>query len=92
MKEKIPFWLDDFSILYNNDNYLHFFSQKNTSRNEQLNSITRFFLYMMIIFYAFDLEEKYIYIPWAALFVATSLIYCSHDNSKNNNNFKNKMN
>ena len=61
MKEKIPFWLDDFSILYNNDNYLNFFPKKNTSRNEQLNSITRFFLYMMIIFYAFDLDEKYIY-------------------------------
>ena len=89
MKEKIPFWLDDFSILYNNDNYLNFFPKKNTSRNEQLNSITRFFLYMMIIFYAFDLDEKYIYIPFSFI-VATSLIYCSHDNTKNKNKNKSK--
>ena len=88
MKEKIPFWLDDFSILYNNDNYLNFF-KKNTSRNEQLNSITRFFLYMMILFYAFDLEKKYIYIPFSFI-VATSLIYCSHDNTKNKNKNKSK--
>ena len=88
MKEKIPFWLDDFNILYNNDNYLQFYPKKNTSRNEQLNSITRFFLYMMIIFYAFDLEEKYIYIPFSFI-VATSLIYCSNNNSKSKN-IKNK--
>jgi len=100
MKEKIPFWLDDFNILYNNDNYLQFYPKKNTSRNEQLNSITRFFLYMMIIFYAFDLEEKYIYVPFSFI-VATSLIYCSHNNSKSksvkknskkNKNLKNNKN
>lgn len=81
MEEKIPFWLDDFSILYNNDNYLKFYPSRESSRNEQLNSITRFFLYLIIIFYSLNLKEEYIYVPFSFI-VATSLLYCSYSNDK----------
>lgn len=49
-KESDPFWLDDYSVLYKNKNYIRFFPTLRMTRVEQLNSITRFAIYMFVMF------------------------------------------
>lgn len=54
------FWLDNPKILYENDNYLDFIPQKNMSRTEQLNAITRLSIYALIIFILFGVKSYYV--------------------------------
>lgn len=54
------FWLDNPKILYENDNYLDFIPQKNMSRTEQLNSITRLSIYVFIILILFGIKSYYV--------------------------------
>ena len=49
MENKNLFWTNNFKILYNNENYLNFLPNKSMSRFEQLNAITRFCLYLIIL-------------------------------------------
>ena len=57
------FWLDEPSILYRNKNYLNFFPQYEMTRVEQLNAITRFCIYSILLLIIFGRNEKWIYIP-----------------------------
>lgn len=51
---KNVFWLNDITVLYKNKNYLHFVPTSSMTRIEQLNSITRFCLYLTVLFVLFD--------------------------------------
>jgi len=55
------FWLDDISILFDDNNYLEFFPRYESTREEQLNAITRFCIYLFILAIAFKMNDKYIY-------------------------------
>jgi len=59
---KYIFWLDDINVLFKNNNYLDFFPRYESSREEQLNSITRFAIYLLTLSIILNLDEKYIYI------------------------------
>lgn len=61
--ERHIFWMDDISILYKNGNYTKFVPTSTMSRVEQLNALTRFFIYLMLIFFMFETTNEYIYIP-----------------------------
>lgn len=54
------FWLDDYNILFKD--YLNFFPNKTMSKVDNLNALTRFFIYAMILLVLFDKDEKYVYI------------------------------
>ena len=60
-KEK--FWMDDLRELYQNSNYLKFFPKYEMTRAEQLNAITRFCLYFILLIIIFDKNEDWLYIP-----------------------------
>lgn len=61
--ERYVFWLDDITVLYKNNNYINFVPGSNMSRVEQLNAITRFFMYLIIILFLFDTTAEYMYLP-----------------------------
>lgn len=62
--DRYVFWLDDISILYKNKNYLNFIPTSSMSRIEQLNSITRFCIYLLIIILLFDdSSDNWILLP-----------------------------
>ncbi len=58
------FWLNDISVLIKDKRYLDFFPTKNMSHNEILNSLTRFSLYLIILFLLFiNWDSYYFFIP-----------------------------
>jgi len=62
---KIPrdkFWLDEPSILYSNSNFTTFIPEYDMSRNQQLNAMTRFGIYMAILVIAFGRSEGWLLI------------------------------
>lgn len=83
-QERYIFWLDDISILVKNKNYLKFIPTSSMTRIEQLNSLSRFFLYLLIIFLLFDKTSNYIYLPIIGLIFIVILyfIYENDDNGK----------
>jgi hypothetical protein len=60
-KEK--FWMDDIKELYQNNNYIKFFPKYEMTRAGQLNAITRFCIYFILLILAFDKNENWLYLP-----------------------------
>ena len=57
------FWSEDINALYKNDKYLEFIPNNSMTRIEQLNAMSRFFIYMGIIFIIFGLQVDYLLLP-----------------------------
>ncbi len=64
---KNTFWTNDPSILYLNDNYLIFFPKYDMTRVEQLNAMTRFCIYALILILIFYGNTKWLFIPLIGL-------------------------
>ncbi len=62
-KNKEKFWLDDITQLFSNDRFLHFYPTYEMTRTEQLNAITRFMIYYIIILLIFGKSKTWLYIP-----------------------------
>lgn len=65
--EKEKFWLDDFTELYKN--YTSFFPKYEMTRTQQLNAISRLFIYAIIILLIFNKRDYWLYIPLIGLIV-----------------------
>ncbi len=78
------FWMDDFTELYKNNNYLKFYPTYEMTRTEQLNSITRFLIYVMILVLLFSKTDKLLYIPITGLAIIVVIynIYMNDSLSK----------
>lgn len=61
--ERYIFWMNDITILFVDENYIKFVPTIEMTRVEQLNAITRFFLYLIILLFMFDKTDEFIYIP-----------------------------
>jgi hypothetical protein len=61
--ERYVFWLDDLKVLYKNENYIKFVPTNDMSRVEQLNAMTRFCIYLLILFLLFGKGDEWIYLP-----------------------------
>src|SRR5690242_12724170 len=70
ISDKEQFWLDDPTELYKNDNYMKFVPKYEMTRNQQLNAITRFCIYMIIIILAFNRGEYLLILPISLLIIA----------------------
>ncbi|QKF93976.1 hypothetical protein QKU48_gp0518 [Fadolivirus algeromassiliense] len=70
---KEQFWLDDPTELYKNNNYTKFFPKYEMTRTQQLNAVTRFALYMIILILAFNRGETILVIPICILIVAVMI-------------------
>lgn len=65
------FWLDNPSILYKE--YTKFVPTLEMTRAEQVNAITRFFIYLFIIMLLFRRNDRWLLLPVAGIFVITLL-------------------
>lgn len=68
--EKESFWLDDPTEIYKNNNYTRFIPKYEMTRNQQLNAVTRFCIYMIILILAFNKGEYILILPIAVLIIA----------------------
>jgi hypothetical protein len=68
------FWLDDFTVLYENNNFLRFLPTPNGTQTEQLNATTRLMIYFIILILLFEQNEELLYIPIGSI-VLIVLIY-----------------
>jgi hypothetical protein len=71
------FWLDDIKVLYHDNNYVHFIPEYSMTRVEQLNAITRFCIYAIILLYIFKKNNTWMYIPIITI-VLTVILYYIH--------------
>jgi len=62
-KNKEIFWMDDIKQLYINNNYLNFYPKYESTRAEQLNAITRFCIYFIIVALIFNKNIRWLYLP-----------------------------
>jgi hypothetical protein len=74
-KEK--FWMNDVTELYKNNNYLQFYPKYETTPVTQLNAITRFCIYFIILILVFDKNEDWLYLP-ITLIVIGVILYNVH--------------
>lgn len=57
------FWLDDPLILIKDGNYLRFVPTISMTRVEQMNALTRFFIYWIIVLTMFGTVNRWMYVP-----------------------------
>lgn len=67
--ERYIFWMDDVRILYKDENYTKFFPTSSMTRVEQLNSLTRFFIYLILILILMGSTNEFMYIPIIGIIV-----------------------
>lgn len=72
--EPEKFWLDDPKVLFTNGAYLKIIPTKNMTRIEVLNTLTRFFIYLIIIYLLIGANRRYMYIPIAGI-IAILFLY-----------------
>jgi Family of unknown function (DUF5762) len=65
--DRYVFWLDDLRVLFKNGNYFRFIPTTDMSRVEQLNALSRFCIYLFLIFLAFGRADEWLYIPIVGL-------------------------
>lgn len=61
--QKNIFWLDDPTVLYKNGNYIKILPEGGMTRIDQLNAVTRFCMYYIILLLIFQKSGSWIYIP-----------------------------
>jgi hypothetical protein len=71
--ERYIFWLDDITVLYRNNQYIRFLPTKDMTRIEQLNALTRFFIYLIFLFLFFNKMDEWMYIPIAGIILCIIL-------------------
>jgi hypothetical protein len=75
MEEKYKFWTSDPYVLINNKKYLEFLPKLNMTRAEQLNAITRFCIYTLILALILNKNEMWIQFPIIVIIGVVVLYY-----------------
>jgi hypothetical protein len=75
MTDRYIFWITNPSVLYRNDNYLSFFPTNQMNRVEQLNAITRFMIYLIILCVVVKKSKYWIQIPMMIIIFCIFLYY-----------------
>lgn len=70
-----PFWLEDITVLINSDSFTKILPQSTMSRSEQLNTITRFCLYYIILLVITGKHENWIQIPIMIIVMAVIIYF-----------------
>jgi len=83
ISKKSKFWFDDYRSLYENKSFLSFVPSKNMDKNDNLNAIARFGIYLFIILIAFGEHNEWLYLP-LFLILTTIILHKidSFDNGK----------
>src|ERR1700744_1107544 len=69
------FWLNNPAVLYENENYTKFVPSSDMTRVEQLNAITRFCIYSIILLFIFNKDNTWFYIPFVILILTIIFYY-----------------
>lgn len=77
-KERHIFWLVDPTVLFKNNNFTIFIPGVHMTRIEQLNAITRFSLYFLILSLMFEKNAKWLYIPILTIILCATLYFIHH--------------
>jgi hypothetical protein len=80
-KSRYVFWLEDIMELVRDGNYIRFIPTKNMTRIEQLNAMSRFFIYLAILFAINERFDEWMYIPIIGLVVIV-LLYFMFENDE----------
>jgi Family of unknown function (DUF5762) len=76
------FWLDDPKTLINKGNYHRIVPNKSMSKIEILNALTRFFVYLSILYILFARKIEFIYIPVIMILLIVVLYYVQNNDTK----------
>jgi hypothetical protein len=76
------FWLDEPSILYNNNNFLYFIPTTNMTNKERLNAITRFCIYTVLLTSIFN--KNIIWIQLAIIIIVLVILISKFINPNEN--------
>lgn len=79
------FWISDPTVLYKNQKYLEFFPTSKMTRIKQLNSITRFCIYFLLIAIITEKSELWIQIPITIIIFVAILYYIFEYDTKGMN-------
>ena len=74
MSNNDKFWIEDPTILFTNKNYLKVIPQPNMTRVQQLNSITLFCIYWIIVIFIFKIGCMWYYVP-IIIIIFTIILY-----------------
>lgn len=69
------FWINDPAVLYQNGNFYKIIPISSMSTVQQLNALTRLFIYLLIIFLIIPATRKYYYLPIIAILVVIIYYY-----------------
>jgi len=78
------FWLDDPMVLFRSDNYYKIVPSENMSKIEILNALTRFFIYVSILYILFSDNIEYIYIPLVGIIIILFLYFIQQNDPLDN--------
>ncbi|MEM0354158.1 MAG: hypothetical protein QXW79_01115 [Thermoplasmata archaeon] len=94
MNESDPFWLNDPSILFRGNNWYKIIPDRKMTNNEILNTLTRFCIYLLIIYLIFAKDKQYFYIIIFIILVIIIIHYsqkCEINGTSENNSFTNDL-
>lgn len=69
------FWLDDYKVFFEDNRYLYFFPNKTMSRIEQLNAISRFGFYLLVLLLITSNKEEWLFIPFLLITISIVLYF-----------------
>ncbi len=78
----MKFWTSDLSILFSNGNYMYFIPTPNMSRIEQLNALSRFFIYYFVLLIIFQKNDRHLFVPIIGLIFIIFLNYIYENEPK----------
>jgi hypothetical protein len=76
------FWITDPTILYTNEKYINFIPTSNMTRVEQLNAITRFCIYLLLVAIIIGKSDIWMHAPIMIIIFITILYYIFESDKK----------
>uniref|UniRef100_A0A6C0LTV0 Minor capsid protein P9 transmembrane helices domain-containing protein n=1 Tax=viral metagenome TaxID=1070528 RepID=A0A6C0LTV0_9ZZZZ len=73
------FWLEDPSILFSSSNYYKIIPTGNMSKIEILNSLTRFFIYITVLYILLSDNLEFVYIPIIGLIIIMFIYFIQYN-------------
>lgn len=79
MSDKYIFWIYDLSILYRDGKYIEIIPTNDMTRVEQLNAMTRFLIYLLVILILFGKFDAWVYLPMIGI-ISIMILYNIYQN------------